>query len=196
MRNPIVIAILALSVLITAGCGFNLRGTTNVPDNLQTLILDSSDPYGPLTRAVRSQLRQSNVTIVDDTNADDTNADAAARKDIPSIRLAGETSGQDTVSVFQNGTTAEYQMVMQARAQVMIPGKGIYPIQAKVFRSFFDNPLTALAKDAEQDMIRQEMREQLAQQLVRKLVTIQTTEQPQSESDTAQDAIDADAPVR
>lgn len=173
MRHPIITAILALAVLVTAGCGFNLRGTTSVPEGLQTLILDSSDPYGPFTRTVRSQLRQSGVTIADD----------AARQDIPSLRLSGESSTQDTVSIFQNGITAEYQMVMEAHAQVMIPSQGIYPISAKVFRSFFDNPLTALAKDAEQDMIRQEMREQLAQQLVRKLIVVQATEKPMSDAE-------------
>lgn len=186
MRHPIITVILTMAVLVTAGCGFNLRGTTSVPHELQTLILDSSDPYGPLARSVRSQLRQSGVSIVDNS----------VSQDIPSMRLGGESSSRDTVSIYQNGTTAEYQMVMQASAQVMIPGKGIYPIQAKVFRSFFDNPLTALAKDAEQDMIRQEMREQLAQQLVRKLITVQTTEQLPPESDITQQPIDADAPVR
>ncbi|WP_159566509.1 LPS assembly lipoprotein LptE [Budvicia diplopodorum] len=173
MRHPIITAMLAMAVLVTAGCGYNLRGTTNVPQELQTLILDSADPYGPLTRSVRSQLRQSSVNIAEDTT----------RQDIPSLRLSGENSSQDTVSVFQNGTTAEYQMVMTASAQVMIPGRGIYPIEAKVFRSFFDNPLTALAKDAEQDMIRQEMREQLAQQLVRKLIVVQTTEKPMTDAE-------------
>lgn len=173
MRHPIIIAVLAMAVLVTAGCGYNLRGTTSVPKELQTLILDSPDPYGPLTRTVRSQLRQSGVTIAEDV----------ARQDIPSLRLSGENSSQDTVSIFQNGTTAEYQMVMSTSAQVMIPGRGIYPISAKVFRSFFDNPLTALAKDAEQDMIRQEMREQLAQQLVRKLIVVQATEKPMTDAE-------------
>lgn len=168
MRYPIITAVLAIAVLVTAGCGYNLRGTTTIPQELQTLILDSSDPYGPFTRTVRSQLRQNGVTITEDTT----------RQDIPSLRLSGENSSQDTVSIFQNGITAEYQMVMSANAQIMIPDRGIYPISAKVFRSFLDNPLTALAKDAEQDMIRQEMREQLAQQLVRRLIVVQTTEKP------------------
>lgn len=63
-------------------------------------------------------------------------------------------------------------MVLTLQAQVLMPGEDIYPLSVTVFRTFFDNPLAALAKDAEQDIVRQEMREQAAQQLVRKLLTI------------------------
>lgn len=110
MRHPILALLLSAAVLVTAGCGFNLRGTTSVPQGLQTLLMEGGDPYGPMSRAVRSELRQSGVTIVDDKT----------RKDLPVLRLGGVGSNKETVSIFQTGSTAEYQIVMSASAQVII----------------------------------------------------------------------------
>ncbi|CNL02269.1 LPS assembly lipoprotein LptE [Yersinia alsatica] len=173
MRHRILTLLLGLAVLVTAGCGFNLRGTTQVPVELQKLLLESSDPYGPLTRAVRQQLRLSNVTIVEDP----------MRKDLPTLRIIGSNENQTTVSIFQNGVTAEYQLVLHVNAQVLIPGHDIYPLRVNVFRSFFDNPLTALAKDAEAEVLRQEMRDQAAQQLVRQLLAVHAAEMKSAQED-------------
>ena len=194
MTSLLKVAVLGLAVL-TAGCGFHLRGNTSVPTEFQKITFDTSDPYGPLSRSIREQLRLSGITIVDPKADDSKTADATTTSStsivdnsataakpadgsdkLPSLRIVGNGESKETVSIFKDGKTAEYQMVLNVNAQVLVRGHDLYPLTVRVYRSFFDNPLTALAKDAEQEMIRQEMRDQAAQQLVRKLLSVHAAE--------------------
>ncbi|AIN47145.1 LPS assembly lipoprotein LptE [Candidatus Palibaumannia cicadellinicola] len=99
--------------------------------------------------------------INDITIHDDTNSPA-----MPSLYILNSSESKVTISVFQDGKTAGYQI------KFFMPNKDYYPINIKVYRTLFDNPLMALAKNEEEDMIRQEMHQQASQQLVHQLLLV------------------------
>lgn len=160
----VLVGLIQFAVLVTAGCGFYLRGTAPISQEIKTLILESQDFYGPLTRAIEEQLHLNGVTIIKDTK----------RKDVPSLRIITARETQDTASIFLNGKAAEYQIALIVEAQVLLPGQNPNPLSVSTFRLFFDDPLTALAKSSEKEIIYQEMRDQVAQKLVYKLLAVNT----------------------
>lgn len=169
--------LLSLSVLVTAGCGFRLQGTTQIPEELKTLQLSSSDPYSYLTRALREQLRLNNVTILENGSAS-----------VPILKITTSSEKTETVSIYQDGKAAEKQLTFVMNAQVLMPDGAIYPLQSQVERTFFDNPLEALAKDAENELVKQEMQQQAARILVRKLLIVHTAELEKEKAKAAESA--------
>ncbi|WP_194437094.1 LPS assembly lipoprotein LptE [Vibrio fluminensis] len=147
--------VLAASLL--TACGFHLRGDYSIPEELDTMSLTSYDQYSTFTRMMRGQLRMNDVNVV------------APAANVANLHLLGESVGERTLSLYQNTRAAEKELTFRASYRVTIPDLGERTFSTSVTRSYLDNPLTALAKSVERDMIEDEMRKLAATQIVRQM---------------------------
>lgn len=152
--------VLAASLL--SACGFHLRGDYSIPEELDTMSLTSYDQYSNFTRMMKGQLRMSKIKLV------------SPAADVPNLHLISEGVGERTLSLYQNTRAAEKELTFRTSYRVTIPELGSKTFSTSVTRSYLDNPLTALAKSVERDMIEDEMRKLAASQIIRQMARLKT----------------------
>ncbi|WP_249554379.1 MULTISPECIES: LPS assembly lipoprotein LptE [Shewanella] len=152
-------AIMALVIMTSAGCGFKLQRSYQIPEQLNQLSLRSSDEYSELTRLVRERLRLNNVKIVDAAN------------DVPVLRLITDSLERSTLSLYPTGNVAEYELIYFVEFAVALPGKEAQPFKIEIRRDYLDDPRTALAKSREMELLVKEMRIQAADRILQSLAS-------------------------
>ncbi|MCX8641070.1 MULTISPECIES: LPS assembly lipoprotein LptE [unclassified Gilliamella] len=156
------IALFILMAVSLTGCGFHLQNETEIPARFKTMTYISYDPYGQLSREIKELLHNNKIKLIDSGNL----------QKIPTLKIVNDSLDRNTISIYQDGKAAEYQLVLKIEAQVVIDNVKVYPIKVRIFRTFFDNPTAALAKTTEQDLIEDEMYKQAAKQIIRKLKSV------------------------
>jgi len=154
------LSLVFLTAALLNGCGFHLRGDYDVPEELDTLSLTSYDQYSSFTRIVKRQLRMNEIEIVQPA------------ENVPNIHLISESNSTRTLSLYQTMRAAEKELTLSASYRVTIPDLGTKTFSTSVTRSYLDNPLTALAKSVEKDMMVDEMRKLAATQIVRQMARL------------------------
>jgi LPS-assembly lipoprotein len=156
------IAISALLLCTIASCGFSLRGDYLISPELQRLYVSSTDTHSELTRVLKQQLTINKVQVVKNFAAD-----------IPELRLLKDSLDRRTLSVFDNGQVAEYELIYTVRYQLRLANSDIQSFTFEINRDYQDDPDRALAKSRELKLILSEMRQQAATDIVRNIASIQ-----------------------
>ncbi|MEZ9697551.1 LPS assembly lipoprotein LptE [Vibrio sp. 10N.261.46.E12] len=154
------VTIVVLAVSLLSACGFHLRGDYSVPEELNKISVTSYDQYSTFTRMMKGQLRMNDVEIV------------PPAENTPNLHIISESVGERTLSLYQNTRAAEKELTFRASYRVTIPKIGSKTFSTSVTRSYLDNPLTALAKSVERDMIEDEMRKLATSQILRQMARL------------------------
>ena len=154
------VTIVVLTVSLLSACGFHLRGDYSVPEELNKISVTSYDQYSTFTRMMKSQLRINDVEIV------------PPAENTPNLHIISESVRERTLSLYQNTRAAEKELTFRASYRVTIPDLGAKTFSTSVTRSYLDNPLTALAKSVERDMIEDEMRKLATSQILRQMARL------------------------
>lgn len=162
-----VLLVMLLSSLLSA-CGFHLRGDYLLSDELQTLYVSSPDVHGELTRLVKQHLSRNQVKVL---NHKSTKA--------PELRIMSDKLDRRTLSVFENGQVAEYELIYAVHYQLRFAPKNDGKVEEpqdfrfELNRDYQDDPNFALAKSRELSLLLSEMRKSAADKILRDMASIQ-----------------------
>ncbi len=142
-------------------CGFRLRGDYLLSPELKTLYVSSSDTYGELTRLVKKHLKINQVKLVK----------YVANK-TPELRILKDHLDRRTLSVFNNGQVAEYEIIYTVNYELRMPNAKVQRFSFELNRDYQDDPDNALAKSRELSLMLSEMRTEAADKILRNMASI------------------------
>lgn len=161
MRHCAVIVLL-LSVLLGGGCGYQLRGSANLPPEMDKTRIVIDDEYSSLARRIRIMLERSGVQFV-------AAGDASAILEIPENEIVTEV-----LTIGDNARVREYRVTHTVKFR-LTDDRGQELIGWQTLRqsreiSFDEQRI--LASSREQEYLREDLAETMAQLLVARLESI------------------------
>jgi LPS-assembly lipoprotein len=155
--RPLVAA--ALAALLAGGCGFQLRGTTEIPAELNPIFIEGSARTAT-GRALLDRLQGSQVQVTDDRQA--------ARA---IVRILSENRDSRVAAVDRNGKVLANDLSFQVTFDAIdAGGTPLVPAQQIMLSRTLDNPdIEVLGKREETEMVYRDMEEEAADRLVLRL---------------------------
>jgi LPS-assembly lipoprotein len=153
-------ALLALSVLVMAGCGFQLRGSANIP--FETIAISGAENTPFHVELRRNIMANRNVRVLDDAKL----AQAI-------LQVTGISQERRILSLSGAGRVREFQLVYRVSFRVH-DGKGrelLPPNDIVLRRDITFNDSQVLAKEQEEILLVRDMQSDAVQQVLRRLST-------------------------
>jgi len=160
--KPVLAAVLLAGLAALAGCGFHLQGSNSLPDGNRSIFLSSSDELTPFAVELRRAIERSGGRI----------APASSEADLV-VRIRSDRSGRRVLSVSARNTPQEYEVYYNVEYSVDRGGQEIVELQPlELVRNMNFDETQLLAKDREEELLRDAMARDLALLVVRRLESL------------------------
>lgn len=155
------LAVWLASVLLVA-CGWHLQGVTRLPESASVIYIDAFDRYSDFSQALRRSLTSAGAHIVENR------AEARAV-----IKVRKENFGRTVLSVSALNIPQEYEAYYELEYSVELQGKeAIEPQTLRLAHNYSYDEKTMLAKQIEENGLRESLSRDLAEQVLRRLATL------------------------
>ena len=164
--SPFLGRLRALSCLcaatVLASCGFRLQGAVDLPVELRRVYVATADELTPFAVELREALHRNGATL----------APAAGVADAV-VRVREDRTGRRVLSVSARNTPEEFEVFYVVDYSIDRAGEEVVPTQTlELTRSFSFDEADLLAKDREEDILREAMARDIAGLVVRRLSSL------------------------
>jgi LPS-assembly lipoprotein len=150
-RLPAACLLVCLTVMLSA-CGFQLRGSATLPQEMKVTYIKAGNPYGTLVNDFAEALRTHKVTVTEDSQ------EATA-----TLVIIKNTRDKDVLSVNRNGKVLEYQLSQSIQFSVKTGDNVslLEPQQVSMSRDYLYNSTDVLSKEREEAVVRRTLQREL-----------------------------------
>ena len=145
--------------MLLSACGFHLQGSVDLPVEVRRVYVATADELTPLAVELREALSRHGATLAPAASA----ADAV-------VRVSRDRTGRRVLSVSARNTPEEFEVFYAVDYSIDRGGQEVVPSQTlELTRSFSFDEADLLAKDREENILREAMARDIAGLIVRRL---------------------------
>lgn len=160
--RPTRLIVLALALITLTACGWRLQGNVKLSEAMAVTYVETDDQFTDFNRALRDGLRASGARLTD------RRGEATAI-----VKIIDDASGQYVLSVSARNTPEEYEVFYAVEYSVSTQdGEIIPPQKLTLTRDYSYDEAAVLAKQREQNILREALARDLAAQVLRRLSSL------------------------
>ncbi|HSN72147.1 MAG TPA: LPS assembly lipoprotein LptE [Steroidobacteraceae bacterium] len=156
------LALLLAAATCVAACGFELQGRQRLPEAMSVVYIATEDTHTEFVRELRRSLDAAGVRVADQRSDAET-----------VVRILRDDSEQRVLSVSARNTPEEYEVFYVVAYAIEMNGHRVLePQELRLERNYAYDETAVLAKQREEQLLRESMARDLASRVMRRLATL------------------------